>query len=131
MVRAKGEEGSKEGLVRVSKINGSPRGWKSHLLQVLHSLSFRFCLVLAGFLLSHSSFELLNKKTNKGFCFFSFILLKIRILELKIDGFEDPEIQDPSWVSCETCAFTLFYDCLGFVHRSFAANLIWVRSCYV
>lgn len=83
MVRAKVEEGSKEGLVRVSKINRSPRGWKSHLLQVLHSLSFRFCLVLAGFLLSHSSFEFDKQKIEQGFLFFSFILLKIQILKLK------------------------------------------------
>lgn len=38
--RGNGEKGSKEGLVRVPKIDGSPRGWESHLLQVLHSLNF-------------------------------------------------------------------------------------------
>lgn len=48
MVRAETKEGTERGLVKVPKINGCPRGWKSHLLQVLHSLIFFSVLDLAS-----------------------------------------------------------------------------------
>lgn len=45
MVRADDKKGSEKGLVRVPKIDGSPCGWKSHLLQVLYSLNFSLLFV--------------------------------------------------------------------------------------
>lgn len=48
VVRADGgEKGSEKGLAWVSNVNGITRGWKSHLLQVLYSLSVSFPLRLA------------------------------------------------------------------------------------
>lgn len=37
-INAEEEEGSEEGVVKLPKINGCPRGWKPYFLQVLHSL---------------------------------------------------------------------------------------------
>lgn len=39
LVGSNGEKGSDEGLAVFPKIDGSPRGWESHLLQVLHPLN--------------------------------------------------------------------------------------------
>lgn len=58
VVRADAEEGSEEGLVRVSKIHGCPRGWKSHLFQVLHSLIASFSILCVQFPL----FDLISQK---------------------------------------------------------------------
>lgn len=42
VVRANGEEGLERSVARASNVDGITGGWKSHLLQVLHSLISRF-----------------------------------------------------------------------------------------
>lgn len=57
---AEGEKGSEEGLVKLPKINGSPRGWEPYLLQVLHSLIF-FFLSSFGFKFFLSQLKSINQ----------------------------------------------------------------------